>query len=105
MRVLLYAKLLKETETEETIVFLVTVLSLVAFQLGGGPPGYAHGSPTFFISGCANGDPHFGTLNCFKFNVSFKFTYVKNFMCPALKVKKFEFWRFPFGGNPQFWNP
>ena len=37
MRVqLLYAKLLKETETEETIVFFVTFLSMVAFQLGGG---------------------------------------------------------------------
>ena len=38
----------KETETEETIVFFVTLLSLVAFQLGGGvraswaPPGYAY---------------------------------------------------------------
>ena len=31
--------MLKETETEETIVFFVTFLSLVAFQLGGpGPP-------------------------------------------------------------------
>ena len=43
MRVLLYAKLLKETETEETIVFFVTFLSLV----GPGPqvsPGYAYGS-------------------------------------------------------------
>ena len=36
MRVLLYAKLLKETE--ETIVFFVTFLSLVAFQLGRAPP-------------------------------------------------------------------
>ena len=36
MRVLLYAKLLKETEPEETIVFFVTFLSLVAFQLEGG---------------------------------------------------------------------
>ena len=36
MRVLLYAKLLKVTKIEETIVFLVTFLSLVAFQLGGG---------------------------------------------------------------------
>ena len=26
-------------------------------------------------------------------------------MCPALKVKKFEVWRYPFGCNPQFWNP
>ena len=34
MRVLLYAKMLKETKTEETIVFFVTFLSLVAFQLG-----------------------------------------------------------------------
>ena len=33
--------MLKETETEETIVFFVTFLSLVAFRLGGrgGPPG------------------------------------------------------------------
>ena len=34
--------MLKETETEETIVFFVTFLSMVAFQLGGprplGPP-------------------------------------------------------------------
>ena len=35
-RVLLYAKMLTETETEETIVFFVTFLSLVAFQVGGG---------------------------------------------------------------------
>ena len=34
--------MLKETETEETIVFFVTFLSLVAFQLGGGGGG---GSP------------------------------------------------------------
>ena len=46
MRVLLYAKMLKEAKTEETIVFFVTFLSLVAFQLGGGPgppSGYAYG--------------------------------------------------------------
>ena len=45
MRVVLYAKMLKETKTEETILFFVTFLSLVAFQLGGlGPPsGYAYG--------------------------------------------------------------
>ena len=31
--------MLKKTETKETIVFFVTFLSLVAFQLGGaGPP-------------------------------------------------------------------
>ena len=46
VRVLLYAKMRKETE--ETIIFFVTFLSLVAFQLGGrvvGPlatPGYAY---------------------------------------------------------------
>ena len=50
-------KMLKETDTEETIVFFVTFLSLVAFQLGGpGPPsGFAYAcSPThnsFKISG------------------------------------------------------
>ena len=36
--------MLKETETEETIAFFVTFLSLVAFQLrGGGPPGSPSG--------------------------------------------------------------
>ena len=38
--------MLKETETEETTGFLVTFLSLVAFQLGAprpsGPPGYVY---------------------------------------------------------------
>ena len=37
--------MLKETETEEKIVFFVTFLSLVAFQLGawpGPPSGYAY---------------------------------------------------------------
>ena len=42
MRVLLQVKMLKETKTQETIVFSVTFLSLVAFQRGGlgpfGPP-------------------------------------------------------------------
>ena len=33
--------MLKETETEETIGFVVIFLSLVAFQLGGGPVAYA----------------------------------------------------------------
>ena len=38
-RALLHAKMLKETETEKAIVFFVTVLPLVAIQLGGlGPP-------------------------------------------------------------------
>ena len=36
MRVLLYAKMLRETDSEETIDFFVTFLSLVAFQLGVG---------------------------------------------------------------------
>ena len=37
--------MLKETDTEETIRFFVTFLSLVAFQLGvggPGPPAYAY---------------------------------------------------------------
>ena len=40
--------MLKETQTEETIVFFVTFLSLGAFQLGGGPPppGYAYVAQT-----------------------------------------------------------
>ena len=43
----------KETETEETIVFFVTFLSLVTFQLGGPePPGapssYAYDWLSFF---------------------------------------------------------
>ena len=45
MRVLLYGKVLKETKREETIVYFVTFLSLVAYQLGGGrapSPGYAY---------------------------------------------------------------
>ena len=44
--------MLKETKTEETIVFFVTFLSLVAFQLGGPgfPPGYAYANaPTLDI--------------------------------------------------------
>ena len=47
--------MLKETETEETIVFFVTFLSLVAFQLGRrdrapAPPGYAYwGENAFFL--------------------------------------------------------
>ena len=36
MRALLYAKVLGETETKETIGFFVAFLSLVAFQLGVG---------------------------------------------------------------------
>ena len=35
MGVLLYAKMLKETEAEETTVFFVTFLSWLAFPLGG----------------------------------------------------------------------
>ena len=45
-RVLLYAKMLKETKTRETIVFFVTFLSLVPFQLRrrapAPPPDYAY---------------------------------------------------------------
>ena len=47
--------MIKEAETEETIVFFVTFLSLVAFQLGGGglgpmgpPSGYAYGTDGTF---------------------------------------------------------
>ena len=41
-RVLLHAKMLKETENEETIIF-VTLLSFVAFRLGDPCPlGYAY---------------------------------------------------------------
>ena len=52
--VLWYSQMLKETKTEETIVFFVTFLSLVAFQLGGArapwppSPGYAIDSPNSF---------------------------------------------------------
>ena len=35
--------MLKETKTEKTIVFLVTFLSFVAFQLGGRAPWPPHG--------------------------------------------------------------
>ena len=45
--------MLKETQTEETIVFFVTFLSLGSFQLEGGPPappppppGYAYVAQT-----------------------------------------------------------
>ena len=48
---LLYAKMLKETE--ETIAFFVTFLSLVAFQLGGaGPPGPPWLRQWFRLHGC-----------------------------------------------------
>ena len=57
MRVLLYAKFLKETETEETIVFSVTFLSLVAFQLGGGLSG-----PTLATPMARTSDYRLGTL-------------------------------------------
>ena len=40
--------MLKETETEETIVFFVAFLSLVAFQLGGPrPPGPPLATPMY----------------------------------------------------------
>ena len=47
-RVLLNAKMLKETETEETIRFFVTVLSLVVFQWRGAGP---LATPMLLISG------------------------------------------------------
>ena len=37
-KLLLYAKNAKETEKEITVVFFVTYLSLIAFQLGGAGP-------------------------------------------------------------------
>ena len=45
MRILLYAKMLKETETEETIVFFVTFLAFLEFQLGGRPLGRPLATP------------------------------------------------------------
>ena len=49
--------MLKETEIKETIVFFVTILSLVVFQLGGAgslePPGYAYALKTLKV--CSNG--------------------------------------------------
>ena len=46
MRVLLYVKMLKETEAEETILVFLTFLSFVAFQLGGeGPPALPLATP------------------------------------------------------------
>ena len=46
MRVVWQAKMLKETETEETIGFFVTFLSFAAFQLGG-PSGSAYVNALF----------------------------------------------------------
>ena len=42
----------KKTETEETIVFFVTLLSLVAFQLGGLEPasGYAYVDTKYLVN-------------------------------------------------------
>ena len=51
MRVLLYAKIQKETKTEETIVFFVTFLPLVAFQLGGTQAPCAGPQREFFPGG------------------------------------------------------
>ena len=52
--------MLKETKAEETIVFFVTFLSLVAFQLGGKggrapsppPPGYAYTTTMYLYLFC-----------------------------------------------------
>ena len=50
--------MLKESETEETIVFLATFLSLAAIQLGGGgplvSPGYAYGYRSCDVTGRVN---------------------------------------------------
>ena len=48
-------KMLNETETEETIGFFDTFLSLVAFQLGEGtePLGYGYGWTIPFLRHCA----------------------------------------------------
>ena len=66
MRVLLYAKMLKETKTEEVIAFFVTFLSLVAFQLGGGlpsPTGYAYGWQQSVRFNATGFEPH---TSCFR---------------------------------------
>ena len=42
--------MLKETKAEETIVFFVTLLSLVTFQLGWGGAGF-HGPPSGYAYG------------------------------------------------------
>ena len=42
-------------ETEETIVFFVTFLSLVAFQLGGRAPGYAYVRESTIVLGGLRG--------------------------------------------------
>ena len=47
------------------------------------------------------GTPKFGQILSF---LSI-FSYLKNFMCPAEKVKKFKFWRAPFRENPHFGTP
>ena len=56
--------MLKDTETEEAIVFFVTFLSLVAFQLGGGarPPALPLAMP-MLVNEYENIIPHSNTKN------------------------------------------
>ena len=49
-------------------------------------------------------NPILGPQIFFKFHVSLVFTLLQRFMFPALKVKKFEFWRALLGGNPPLRN-
>ena len=49
-------------------------------------------------------NPILGPQIFFKFHVSLIFTLLQRFMCIALKVKKFEFWRTWLGENPPLWN-
>ena len=61
--------MLKKTETEETVVFFVTFLSLVAFQLGGGagpqipPSGYAYALES--LSPCMLNFGNLNPITCF----------------------------------------
>ena len=61
MRVFLYAKMLKKTKTEETIVFFVPFLSLVAVQLGGGG-GWAPWAPYLATPMLGEQTPYFQKL-------------------------------------------
>ena len=47
------------------------------------------------------GTPKFGQILSF----FYIYNYLKNFMRPAQKLKKFEFWRASFGENPHFATP
>ena len=60
-------KMLKETETEETIVFFVAFLSMVAFQLGRGPGPL--GPPALLAT------PMYFSIKLLKGDLSRKFSY------------------------------